>query len=655
MNLQNWWFVICWRTTMQKLISIPVNLIILGFISSCTLMAQSATEGGPVATITVDAGPHTRIDTPISVNLDGIPLGFADAQYYLLEVGEAKKNRIPVQIEAGSPPRLWFILSGTTKAKKKRVFELYPGSDSAALTYIEAKNDNKRLTIQRDEDRILSYYHAIMPPPENIGKVPEKNRSLLGRSGFIYPIWSTTGNILSEIHPKDHIHHFGIWMPWTHTHYDGKLVDFWNIQEGTGTVRFSKFISTTEGPVFGGFKAEQDHVALKTSVGEKVILREVWDVKVYNIGGPTPRLASGDAGAGPEEGYWLWDFKSTQRNITDIPLHQDKWHYGGFSYRGAPQWSGSDAAYLTSEGKTFADANGTRVRWCDMSGSIDGQWEGVAIMSNPNNFRHPEPMRIIDDPNYVYFVYCPSVLGEWEMKPGEDHIFRYRLYVHEGKANVEDNERLWQDYAEPPKVKVKLSKSNSAVMLFDGSDFSNWVGDGNKPVGWDIEDGVMKVVPGTGSIMTRENYRDFRMHLEFKLPQLDARIRGQDRANSGVYIQHRYEVQILDSYGLEPQDNDCGAIYKFKAPDTNACARPNEWQSYDIIFHAARYDDEDSNAKKIGNATISVWQNGIPIHRNVTIPNKTGAGRIEGPDPGPILLQDHGNIVWFRNIWIEPL
>lgn len=638
---------------MQKLISILVNVIILLFLSSCALIAQSVTEGGPVATITVDAGSYTRIDTPVSVALDGIPLGLADEQYYLLEQarrpdsrretrgqGDSKKNRIPVQIEAGSPPKLWFILSGRTEAKSKRVFELHPDSDNASLTHIEAKKDNRRLTLQRDENRILSYYHAIMPPPEGRDQIYQ-------RSGFIYPIWSTTGNILSEIHPKDHVHHFGIWMPWTHTRYEGNLVDFWNIQDGTGTVRFSRFISTTDGPVYGGFQVEQDHVALKTSTGEKVILKEVWDVRVYNIGGP-------------EKGYWLWDFKSTQCNITELPLIQEEYRYGGFAYRGAPQWSGPNAAYLTSEGKTQIDGNGTRSRWCDLSGSIDGQWEGVEIMSNPNNFRHPEPMRIIPDADYVYFVYCPSVLGEWEMKPGEDHIFRYRLYMHEGKANVEDNERLWQDYAEPPEVKIVpaasfLQSKTAGIMLFDGSDFSHWIGDSNKPVGWEIEDGAMKIVPGTGSIMTREKYRDFKMHLEFKLPQMDASVKGQNRANSGVYIQRRYEVQILDSYGLEPNVNDCGAIYKVKAPDTNACARPNQWQSYDIIFRAARYDSDDPYVKKLENAKITVWQNGVLIHKNVSIPNKTGEGQPEGPDPAPILLQDHSNEVWFRNIWIEPM
>jgi len=165
----------------------------------------------------------------------------------------------------------------------------------------------------------------------------------------------------------------------------------------------------------------------------------------------------------------------------------------------------------------------------------------------------------------------------------------------------------------------------------------------------------MKVVPGTGSIMTKGNFGDFKMHLEFKLPQLETQVNGQDRANSGVYIQRRYEVQILDSYGLEPQDQDCGAIYKYKAPNKNACAKPNEWQSYDIIFRTARYDSNEPGATKINNAVITVWQNGVQIHKDVEIPDKTGAGKPEGPEPAPILLQDHSNQVWFRNIWIEPL
>jgi hypothetical protein len=150
--------------------------------------------------------------------------------------------------------------------------------------------------------------------------------------------------------------------------------------------------------------------------------------------------------------------------------------------------------------------------------------------------------------------------------------------------------------------------------------------------------------------MTKDNYRDFKMHVEFKLPELPANVRGQARANSGVYIQRRYEVQILDSYGLESRNNDCGAIYTTKAPDTNACLKPGEWQTYDIIFRAARYEGNT----KTENARITVRQNGVLIHDDFEIPNKTGAGQPEGPEPAPILLQEHSNEIWFRNIWIEP-
>ena len=101
---------------------------------------------------------------------------------------------------------------------------------------------------------------------------------------------------------------------------------------------------------------------------------------------------------------------------------------------------------------------------------------------------------------------------------------------------------------------------------------------------------------------------------------------------------------------MEPRNNDCGAIYQFKAPDKNACARPEEWQTYDITFRGPRYDGNT----KIENARITVIQNGILIQDNVEVPNKTGAGQQEGPNPAPILLQEHSNEIWFRNIWIEP-
>ncbi len=133
--------------------------------------------------------------------------------------------------------------------------------------------------------------------------------------------------------------------------------------------------------------------------------------------------------------------------------------------------------------------------------------------------------------------------------------------------------------AKPPK---------DAIVLFDGGDFSQLTAGGNKTIGWKIIDDYMQIVPRTGSITTHREFRDFRMHIEFNVPLMpDAK--GQGRGNSGIYIQRRYELQILDSYGLESKNNDCGAMYKTQPPDKNACKKPGEWQYYDLQFTAAKW------------------------------------------------------------------
>jgi hypothetical protein len=617
---------------MRKSISILIRLFPFLFLSSYLLLPHPVWGQLP-ARITIEAGDYVRLNTPVSLELGGVPLGLPNDRLSLVEIKDNEHLPVSIQLEPGSPPRLWWILSGETPAGEKRIYEL---SRSSASTNekpgVQATKDDSVLVLQKGRQKILQYNHAIVPAPAGQSK-------LYDRGGFIHPLWSPSGSILTNIHPKDHYHHIGIWMPWTHTEFEGKPVDFWNLAEGQGTVRFSRFLSTTSGPVYGSFQAEQDHVALKTSSGEKVVLKEVWDVRVYNIGGPG-------------SGYWLWDFVSTQRCVADSPLKLLEYRYGGFGFRATADWKGETAAYLTSEGKTRKDGHATRARWCDTAGVSDGDWKGITFFSNPQNFRHPEPMRIWPEfENEVFFNWAPVQAGDFELKPGEDHVFRYRQYVHEGKVDVEKTERLWNDYAHPPKIEIETAKSGDAVMLFDGKDFSNWTADGGKDIGWRIVDGAMMVVPESGSIMTKRDFADFKMHAEFKTPQLPPDVKGQGRGNSGIYIQRRYELQILDSYGLESKDNECGSLYKFKAPDENVCDMPGRWQSYDVIFHAARFDGN----RKVKNARITVWHNGVLIHNDVELENKTGAGRPEGPEPGPILLQEHGNEVCFRNIWIEPL
>jgi type 1 glutamine amidotransferase len=171
------------------------------------------------------------------------------------------------------------------------------------------------------------------------------------------------------------------------------------------------------------------------------------------------------------------------------------------------------------------------------------------------------------------------------------------------------------------------------------------------PCRWTTSDHEITVKPGTGDIISTDKFPDFRMHLEFRVPNHRPEVKGQARGNSGVYLQDRYEIQILDSFWLEPKADDCGAIYGKKAPLTNACRKPWEWQSYDVGFKAARFD---AAGKKIANARASIWQNGLKIHDDVEIDGPTGGGMAETPEPGPLRLQDHGNLVAFRNIWVVP-
>jgi len=176
-----------------------------------------------------------------------------------------------------------------------------------------------------------------------------------------------------------------------------------------------------------------------------------------------------------------------------------------------------------------------------------------------------------------------------------------------------------------------------AIALFDGTNTDHFVG------GRMTDDGLLMV--GT---QLKETYRDFQMHLEFRLAYMPS-ARGQGRSNSGIYLQSRYEVQILDSFGLEGVENECAALYKQRRPDVNMCLPPLTWQTYDIDFRAAEFDDQ---GRKIANAVITVLHNGVPVHDNVEIVAKTGAGSREGPDLLPIKFQNHHNPVVFRNIWL---
>ena len=178
-----------------------------------------------------------------------------------------------------------------------------------------------------------------------------------------------------------------------------------------------------------------------------------------------------------------------------------------------------------------------------------------------------------------------------------------------------------------------------------------WVARKGGPATWVPQDDGSVLIMGGGDIQTKQEFTNVRLHVEFMNPYMPT-ARGQGRGNSGVYPQSRYEVQVLDSFGLAPKDNECGGIYSVGAPKVIASLPPARWQTYDITFHAPTVE----NGKIVKPATISVVHNGIEIHKDVKIDHVTTAG-VGGPikSPAPLMLQDHTNPVRYRNIWLVEL
>ncbi len=177
----------------------------------------------------------------------------------------------------------------------------------------------------------------------------------------------------------------------------------------------------------------------------------------------------------------------------------------------------------------------------------------------------------------------------------------------------------------------------NALVLFDGKSTNRLKNAKVTP------DGLLEI-----GCETLDPVQNFTLHAEFRTPYMPY-ARGQARGNSGFYLQKRYEVQVLDSFGLELQFNDCASLYRFKAPDLNMSFPPLSWQTYDIDFAAPKFDADGQRTTK---GRITVRHNGIVVHNNLELENKTGGGSVEGPNPLPILFQNHGNAVHFRNVWL---
>lgn len=200
---------------------------------------------------------------------------------------------------------------------------------------------------------------------------------------------------------------------------------------------------------------------------------------------------------------------------------------------------------------------------------------------------------------------------------------------------------------------------SDAIVLFDGKKSDEWIYSDGRPSAWPIVDGTLACKSGTGNIYTRHKFSDAQIHLEFATPSMP-QAHGQARANSGVYLQGRYEIQILDSFNNPTYANgSCGALYGQYAPLVNVCRPPKRWQTYDIVFHSPRCDGDK---KIIQPGTVTVLQNGVLVQDHVTILGRTtSSDDTDVCTDGPLMLQDHQHpdvketFMQFRNIWMRTL
>ena len=228
-----------------------------------------------------------------------------------------------------------------------------------------------------------------------------------------------------------------------------------------------------------------------------------------------------------------------------------------------------------------------------------------------------------------------------------------------GKWRVHDANRPQPKIIDPGTASTQKAPGrppSDAILLFDGTDASQWQTRDGGPVGWKVENGVMEVMPRTGSIVSKQSFGDIHLHIEWASP-IEVKGASQGRGNSGVFLMNLYEIQVLDSYdNVTYADGHAGGIYGQYPPLVNAARGPGQWQTYDIFFVAPRFDGQSL----VSPAYVTVIHNGILIHHHQPLLGPTGhktlSSYAEPHDPvGPIMLQDHGDLVRFRNIWVRPI
>ncbi|MFD2033918.1 PmoA family protein [Belliella marina] len=393
------------------------------FIILLALWLQSC--GKPDILITIDPGSYDRIAVPISISLNAAiePTG-----NYLLEETKSGK-KIPVEI-LDSLTLIVFVDSLESDIPK--TYRLIKNtSNTPNSSFIKILEDQKGIRVQVDDKELFYYQKEMAFPPNGKSKLYAKN-------GFIHPLKSPNGAIVTDDFPAGHMHQHALYNAWVNTKFKGKKVDFWNQLDSLGTVAHKDVLSVKEGQTIGQIISSQSHISMEN--GE--ILEEKWDIRIY-----------------PVSDFFMFDIYSEQTNTSSDTLFLEKYIYGGMALRGSREWNPDDSLHfqnpwevLSDQGFTLENVNHTKAKWISVSGKISGSDAGVTVFGFPDNFRYPQTVRV--HPSMPYWVFSPVVDNGFTIAPGETYISKFRYFVHDGKPDKNMIENIQRNLENPVTVTV---------------------------------------------------------------------------------------------------------------------------------------------------------------------------------------------------------
>lgn len=409
-------------------------LILVALCTSCKTPDSIGEKDEHLAQIIAESGDFDRKNSLISIDLDAVTSLPAE-ELALFEITKNGLISVPCQVHYAGSRRLFWQLNGLTPSGKHRTYKLVraarPVESTKTMTVKEAAGN---YVIMSENVPLLQYQAATAYPPEGFPEIYK-------RSGFIHPLFSPSGQVLTNIQPVDHMHHYGLWNPWTKTSFRNEEVDFWNLAKGQGTIRHAGLTHTNNGDIFASLGALHNHIAWPETDKEALAMHEQVDIKVFNVA----------------HDMYIADFNFVLNPREPVML--EEYRYGGFCLRGTADWTNQNSDFVTSEGLNHDQADGERARWCLVGGPAAGGKAGILMMGHPANFNHPEPLRVWpSDANNgrgdVFINFSPTRNTDWSLEPGNAYILRYRLVVFDGLMDITTAEMWWNDYESPVQIIV---------------------------------------------------------------------------------------------------------------------------------------------------------------------------------------------------------